>query len=319
MITSLVESRRIARVALQVVGVTCHHRWGRFKLIYIITVHFASPRWIDVQRRYLDRHVSTPFEVWTSLQDIDPEYGSRFTRVLDQKGRFNHANKLNHLAAEVCDVADPEDTLVFLDGDAFPIVDLVPRLDEMLGRAPLAAVMRAENLGDRQPHPCFCATTVETWLRIRGDWGAAATWAVADARYASKTPSDSREGTVTDVGGNLLRRLEVTDTEWLPLLRSNGHDLHPMFFGIYGDLVYHHGAGFRGGENRVDRTLAHVEPVRLPSVRLSRYVTERWYQRRLGARIRRNAEISLALFARIESGDTTWVDELRGAPSSQAS
>ena len=35
------------------------------------------------------------------------------------------------------------------------------------------------------------------------------------------------------------------DTPWVQLLRTNGSALHPMFFGIYGNVVYHHGAGFR--------------------------------------------------------------------------
>ena len=38
---------------------------------------------------------------------------------------------------------------------------------------------------------------------------------------------------------------EPRGIEWRPLLRSNGTDLDPLYFGIYGDVVYHHGAGFR--------------------------------------------------------------------------
>jgi hypothetical protein len=31
------------------------------------------------------------------------------------------------------------------------------------------------------------------------------------------------------------------------LTRTNTVDLHPVWFAIYGDVVYHHGAGFRTG------------------------------------------------------------------------
>ena len=50
---------------------------------------------------------------------------------------------------------------------------------------------------------------------------------------------------MSDSGGNLLRILERRDQAWTPLLRTNRIDLHPLWFGIYGGFLYHHGAGFR--------------------------------------------------------------------------
>lgn len=261
-----------------------------------------------MQRQYLERHVARPFEVWSSLQGIEDSFASRFDRVFDQGGVRNHANKLNQIASEVCDEAAPNDLLLFLDGDAFPIADLEPLLAEKLSAAPLVAVQRSENLGDYQPHPCFCVTSVGTWLRIRGDWGAAATWKVSGLRYDS----------VTDVGGNLLRRLEVTHTEWIPLLRSNGHNLHPLFFGIYGDLVYHHGAGFRDPASRIDRELSEPTPIRTPSRRLTTTLRSRNYSKSLSRRMHRNEQISNELYARIASGDRSWIDELRGDAERQS-
>src|SRR4029077_945340 len=103
-----------------------------------------------------------------------------------------------------------------------------------LAQAPLLAVRRRENAGDPQPHPCFCATTVGAWRNLAGDWSGGHTWV-----------NDAGER-VSDVGGNLLRKLELTGTPWVEVLRSNRKDLDPIFFGIYGGVVYHHGAGFRG-------------------------------------------------------------------------
>ena len=37
---------------------------------------------------------------------------------------------------------------MFLDGDAFPVVDPMPAINEALQRAPLVAARRAENGGD---------------------------------------------------------------------------------------------------------------------------------------------------------------------------
>ena len=49
--------------------------------------------------------------------------------------------------------------------------------------------------------------------------------------------------------------LQSEATPWHSLLRSNVVNLHPVFFGIYGDLVYHHGAGSRKSLSRLDRVL----------------------------------------------------------------
>jgi len=37
------------------------------------------------------------------------------------------------------------------------------------------------------------------------------------------------------------------------MLRSNKKNLHPVMFGIYEDIIYHHGAGFRFPTSRIDK------------------------------------------------------------------
>ena len=125
---------------------------------------------------------------------------------------------------------------MFLDGDAFPIADPMPLIEDGLSRAPLLAVRRAENVNDLQPHPCFCVTTVGAWRSLPGDWSAGYSWV------------DPKGRSVSDVGANLLRQLQLTNTPWVEVLRSNRRNLDPLFFGIYGDTVYHHGAGFRSSD-----------------------------------------------------------------------
>jgi len=201
-------------------------------VLYIATVHYKSPRWIEIQRRHLRRHLSIPYQTWTSLEGIDKSYAGSFDRVLAQRGP--HEGKLNHLAMEICHIAAEDDLIMFLDGDAFPIADPMPVVMDALERAPLVAVRRAENLDDPQPHPCFCVTTVGAWRSLRGDWSPGPVWPGVQGRR------------VSDVGANLLRALELSETPWVQLLRTNGSKLHPVFFAVYGEIVYHHGAGFRG-------------------------------------------------------------------------
>jgi hypothetical protein len=220
-------------------------------LFHVLTVHFQSEDWIDIQLRHIRKHLPDDTEVWACLNGIDERLWSRF----EHPSRFpgSHAEKLNRLARMVSMVAPPSDHLVFIDGDAFPIA----RVDEsLLAHAPLAAVQRAENLGDQQPHPCFCVTTVGFWNTIGGDWREGYRW------------KNSLGYSITDVGGNLLRQLQKARQPWSPLLRSNTVNPHPLFYAMYGNVVYHHGAGFRDKIARIDLDLPKARiPTWVPKVR----------------------------------------------------
>ncbi|MCW3068758.1 MAG: hypothetical protein JWL67_1383 [Solirubrobacterales bacterium] len=271
-------------------------------MLYIATAHFRSPRWIEIQTRYLREQISTPFETWSSLEEIDPSYARHFDRIIEQRGP--HAGKLNHLAMEIAEEAADEDLLMFLDGDAFPIADPMPLIEDGLARAPLIAVRRAENLDEPQPHPCFCVTTVGTWRTLPGDWSSGPTWA---------GPRGLRR---SDVGGNLLRRLELTKTPWVDVLRTNRTNLDPVYFAIYGDTIYHHGAGFRGGSpSGTHREAEGPKPFRAPRLpglaRVVQAVNHRrirsWEQRTQ----KRRMELSRSIYERIRGGGKDWLDELR--------
>jgi hypothetical protein len=270
-------------------------------VLHIATVHYKSPRWIEIQARYLREHISVPYRTWSSLEGIDPAYGVHFDRVVQQRG--SHAGKLNQLAMEIVDEAADDDLLMFLDGDAFPIADPMPLIADALSRTPLLAVRRAENADEPQPHPCFCVTTVATWRRLPGDWTAGPTW------------PGPRGGPTTDVGGNLLRRLEVTETPWTEVLWSNPASLDPLNFAIYGETIYHHGAGFRtGGLSPVHRgarpamfTLPRI-PVARQLVRLANHARWRRWERRTSGQILRQSE---EVYARIARDDPGWLADLK--------
>ena len=269
-------------------------------MLHIATVHYASPRWIEIQARYLKRHIHVPFQTWSSLQDIDPSHAAHFDHVVDQTGK--HSDKLNHLALEIAHEASEDDLLMFLDCDAVPIADPMPVISEALATAALVAVRRAENLDDQQPHPCFCVTTVGAWRKLPGDWSRGYRWA------------DSQGQRRTDVGGNLLRRLELTGTPWRQILRSNRKNLDPLYFAVYGDIVYHHGAGFRGDQlSRVHYKDA-PRPLRTARTPLAGPVVLRANEARLNAwrraTKRRHMRESERLFVRIRDDDPDWLSEL---------
>jgi hypothetical protein len=268
-------------------------------VLYIATVHYQSPQWIEIQTSYLREHLSVPFQTWTSLQGIDPSYSAHFDRVIEQRG--THAAKLNHLAMEISHQADADDLLMFLDGDAFPITDPMPLITDSLSKAPLLAVRRAENLNEPQPHPCFCVTTVGTWRALPGDWTAGFTWPGARGNPSS------------DVGGNLLRRLQLTNTPWVDVLRSNRKNLDPLYFAIYGDTVYHHGAGFRTGELSTRDREDAPRPLplgRVPVVGSAmRLLNSRRWRKWERAVEKQHLERSQRIYDRIRAGGTEWLSE----------
>jgi len=255
-------------------------------VIYVATVHWRSDAWIEIQAAYLERHITEPFRVFACLEDIDERFTDRFDVVVPAAGP--HAGKLNLLAQHILDEADPDDLLMFLDGDAFPIADVVGASRAALQRSELVAIRRDENLGDLQPHPSFCVTTASTWRRLRGDWLSGYGWIRADGT------------TVTDVGGNLLFLLEASHTTWTPLLRTHQFTEHPIWFGVYGSVVYHHGAGFRPVLSRWDeaerpepalRAAERLPGVGRPVARWNRRRAERWNTRRSGEAASVSADI----------------------------
>jgi hypothetical protein len=269
-------------------------------VLHIATVHVGSPRWIEIQTRHLREHISVPYQTWTSLAGIDPSYGAYFDRVLEQWGP--HPGKLNNLALEIAQEAEPSDLLMFLDGDAFPIADPMPLVLDGLARAPLVAVRRAENGGDQQPHPCFCVTTVGLWQDINGDWSAGYKWKLPDGRR------------VSDIGGNLLRVLELTQTPWVEILRTNPGRLDPLLFAVYGGIVYHHGAGFRRG-GTVRGSMPKPLPVPSPPVPVPPRLLKRVYRLvdairvqvwRLRKRVPQKLE-SKQIFEKLQRGDPDWL------------
>src|SRR3954447_6024071 len=140
-------------------------------MLHVVTVHWNDAAWIEPQLRFLQRNAPAGHRVYASLNGIDPSFAEQFHYAADLEGM--HAAKLNELALVVREQADPDDLLLFLDGDAFPIA---PIDESLLDGLPLAAVRRSENLGDRQPHPCFCLTTVGFWFDIEGDWRRGYEW-----------------------------------------------------------------------------------------------------------------------------------------------
>ncbi len=279
-------------------------------MLHIATVHWQTARWTDLQLRYLDRHLSGPFRIYAFLDRATAGQGGKYFYSSDEPIR-EHATKLNRLAEVILRSADDErDVIMFLDGDAFPIGDVGALVRQRLESVPLVAVQRLENNGDRQPHPCFCATTVGFWRHLPGDWNEGYAWI------------NSAGKATTDVGGNLLGLLERRGIAWHPLHRSNRRNPHPVWFATYGGVIYHHGAGFRSDKvSRADlqyleEMRARQAPVPRLAARALDYLLRKSPVRALRAHTaiqrlnRKNTRLSEEILARIERDEPVFSELL---------
>jgi hypothetical protein len=207
-------------------------------MIHIATIHHNSTRWIDIQLYFISHNINSPYKIYAFLSGGAIKHKSRFDYCADEPIE-DHADRLNYLADVIVRSANDEDYILFIDGDAFPIEKIEIALSKIDSNTPLVAIQRTENLCDVQPHPSFCLVKVKYWKEIIGDWRSGYKW-------------DTPFGKVTDVGGNLLYRLNSGGKKWIPLNRTHSLGSHPLLFGIYGNLVYHHGAGFRNAYTRSD-------------------------------------------------------------------
>lgn len=212
-------------------------------MLHILTVHWNDDSWIDIQLDYLRKHIRQPYKIYAFLNNISVEqHGKKFFYSSIEPIR-EHPIKLNILADMAAfNSAGDDDLLMFIDGDAVPIGDVISFGREKLKQYPLIAVQRLENNGDIQPHPCFCLTTIKFWKEIDGDW--------------KEGYWKNNEGQAFDVGGKLHNILEEKGLDWYPLRRSNKRNLHPVLFALYDDLIYHHGAAFRKPLTRQDLAIS---------------------------------------------------------------
>lgn len=235
-------------------------------MINFATLHYRSADWIDLQLDYIARHTTEAYRVWACLDQIPADYSDRFHYSEDKGAGI--AEEYDYLAGLICEdeEAADDDWIVFLHGDTIPIADWVGEVREAMERdgTEMVGIRRDENLGEPHPHACFTVCTVGLWRRLGTTWKSGPKWEGSNGKQ------------VTDLGAQLWRALEDGGVPWSPLLRSNEKDLHPLWFGIYGGIVYHHGAGFRLPISRIDSEPSErlIRPLQL----LLRYRIARWNQ-----------------------------------------
>jgi hypothetical protein len=204
------------------------------KPLLVGSVYAGSARdiaWLSIQREQLDSTVGATkyiHAVYIGATGMPEDYsGSLVVGRALKRSRNEHLNGLQCLVAYARDNASLYDGLLILDSDAFPVAHgWLSRLCGMLRKfgKRYAAAVRVENL-DYFAHPCVAYAPDINDL---------------DFAYTS----------TVNLLGNPVKDIACMGTAFLPLLKSNRVNVHPVLATVYSGMFYHHGCGSRQFEMR---------------------------------------------------------------------
>jgi len=223
-------------------------------MIHILTLHFTTPAWLEIQKRHILKYTNqdwTPYKLWLGKYNLeipeDFELPDNWEIIdLDESYPEECGNE-HYLQMEwmyencLKDNMEDDDIMVFLDSDAFPCShDWAPNLkdalignDESEAKAEAIVTYMHENRGIAQldqyyPYPdlCFFATTKRGRRENNLEWG------LFDPLHQNP-------------GFGMLDRMREAQLKIGSITRSNTFNAHNVMFGVYGNIIYHHGCGSR--------------------------------------------------------------------------
>lgn len=221
----------------------------------ICCVYFygLDSRWLlDLQLRCIARTLGGyDYTVYAAANRLDPELRSHLegaprTKVIalprfEGEGSVEHASYLDMLLRRAAD--DGCTHLAALDSDSFPVLPDWPEvLLRRMDRIRLAAVLRAENRDTWLPHPCGLFMERSFLLEHAPRMFPPESERLSDASFQQFL---RETGQRTDTGIGYGYALWKAKERWLPLVRSNRHNVHFLMAGIYGDVFFHLGASSR--------------------------------------------------------------------------
>ena len=178
-----------------------------------------------------------------------------------------------------------DDTILLLDSDAFPIAPMGDFLEKKLEEYPFVSAQEPMHEWDRDPlylipHPMFMAFKAKHIIEDN----------LTD--YLRNIIKDKND----NWWGGTINWLKERGYDYYPLTRSNKIDLHPLYYAIYDDLIYHHWAGSRNMITRPDRIRAERTGLNIDNI------------------AKENHEVSSQVFKKIKSKNDidNMIEHLKG-------
>ena len=223
--------------------------------VYVVRTD-AEVALVQLQLARIQRHTSIPYTLYAVAHRANPEAQSILAATpnvvvcdiapTDLRLSREHAYYLDALASIA--IADGATHLVTLDVDAFPIDD---RWLEVLNSAApvesgIAAVLRAENGDSALPHPSCSMMRRAYYEQYRPTFSPDSDMTPEFRQFLRTT------GQSGDTGIRIAYTLWAHQLPWGRLMRTNRRNVHFLIGGIYGDVVFHLGAGARAALFRKD-------------------------------------------------------------------
>lgn len=202
--------------------------------LLIMSVHTQTNThidWLTIQNNFINQH-TTNFTHSVCLINYHRAVTTDINVVAniqsDLSGGDQHLQGLQILCDHARSKSDNYRAFLVLDSDCFPICSWENNLlkNMRLYRKNIACIVRPENF-DLFAHPAAVYTTDPKLLN-----------------FGNKL-------TINTLGQRVCDNLCLID-DFMPLLRTNKHNIHPIAYGIYYDSLYHHGAGSRNAVFRSD-------------------------------------------------------------------
>jgi hypothetical protein len=237
-------------------------------MIHIITHHFATTAWLEIQKRHILKHTNpeqTPYKLYLAKYNLeipdDFELPDNWELIdLDilypKDGKNEHYLQMEWLYQNcIKDKAQDNDIIIFLDSDAFPCDErwlesisigllgheyknISPEYKVPSDYEPACAVVIhfTENRGIAQPdhyypYPdlCFFATTKKVWEDNNLEWY------IDYSNPEHQNPGFGMKDKIMEA--NLGNVAAIT--------RTNKFNAHNVMFGVYGGILYHQHCGSR--------------------------------------------------------------------------
>jgi hypothetical protein len=239
----------------------------------ILTVYVvrddADAALVDLQLARIARHTSVPVTVHAVAVRVpepvrarlaaDPIVRLAQVTPYGGVGSREHAHYLDQLLTVARETEASH--FVTLDTDSFPIAD--DWLTRVVGPGTdVAGILRSENHDVCLPHPSCTMLTRRFVERHDVSFSPDSDGTSEFRRFLRTT------GQAGDTGLRLAYTLWSEDVEWTRLTRTNAVDLHPVIAGIYGDAVFHLGAGTRDALFRADLRRSTVHRLTDPIERI---------------------------------------------------
>tara|TARA_B100000900_G_C20502488_1_gene684375 strand:- start:217 stop:1002 length:786 start_codon:yes stop_codon:yes gene_type:complete len=214
-------------------------------MIHIVTINWTTDKWIDIQLNSFKKWIKESYKVYTRLGNMDEvtyrKHKDKYSCCIPGNvGESSHVTDgYKAVLPVVKENLSKDDLIMFIDSDAFLIGD-ISKLSDKINTFPFMAVVDGNhetNPNLLTPHPMFYLFKAEYFLESNLD------------SYAKKKIGDP----AGNWWGSILLWLKENNLNYHPLHRTNKVNLHPLYFAIYEDIIYHHWAGSRKMITAADR------------------------------------------------------------------